>query len=100
MRSMRPRANKKKTLASKPRQYYMVRGNLRDDGTYTYEYQNKFGKLVRLDDINEYGIRNIYNRLCDAEDRVPYCWIQAVKDHARSRSIPLQELPRQMERTG
>ena len=98
------RTNKRHAAAADPgpRKYLLIKGK------YSYDWQNRDGRLVRLDVINEWGIRRIYDLLCERiEDdncprgyQVPYCWIQAVREHAAARGINLQELPEQKERTG
>jgi hypothetical protein len=60
-----------------------------------YYWCTKSGEYVRLDKINEYGIRAIYNLLCDQEDTVPYCWIMKIREHAASRGIDLSRAPAQ-----
>jgi hypothetical protein len=70
----------------KPERSYLLAPHNRVDGI-SWHWQNKEGKLVPIAVIPDHGILNILRALEEAEDRVPFQWIQVIRLHAEKRGI-------------
>ena len=101
-RRQAPKTEKRRRKAvdtpGQPRRLELLKRRIGLFGELSLHWLNRYGRMTPLREINEFGVRKIYETLWSAPEasfRLPSdreCWLRWVREYADVRHIDLPEL--------